>query len=113
LDVWACHGMAGTWGCIATGLFADKTINPGGADGLFRGNPHLLLVQIIAIVSVWAFTFVVTYMIAKLVDAVLHFTVPTEEQEMGLDVFHLGLEITPDLLSAAVLEGRQPVAESA
>jgi Amt family ammonium transporter len=41
LDVCACHGMAGTWGALATGIFASKAINPGGADGLIHGNASL------------------------------------------------------------------------
>ena len=47
LDVWACHGMGGTWGALATGLFATKLVNPAGANGLFAGNPFLLLRQVI------------------------------------------------------------------
>ena len=39
LDVWACHGMGGAWGALATGIFATKAVNPAGADGLFYGNP--------------------------------------------------------------------------
>src|SRR5829696_1020887 len=48
LDVWACHGMGGTWGALATGLFATKLINPAGADGLFYGNPAQFAIQALA-----------------------------------------------------------------
>jgi Amt family ammonium transporter len=90
LDVCACHGMAGTWGALATGIFASKAINPAGADGLIHGNWHLLLAQLTAVVSVWIFTFVGTYAIAKIIDQFMHFTATESEQWLGLDLFHYG-----------------------
>ncbi len=92
LDVGACHGVAGTWGAIATGIFASKAINPQGADGLIHGNLNLLGAQFIAVSTVWVFTFAVTYVLAKVVDKLFHFTVTEEQQQLGLDVFHLGQE---------------------
>jgi Amt family ammonium transporter len=92
LDVCACHGMAGTWGALATGIFASKAINPAGADGLIHGNFHLLLAQLTSVLAVWAFTFVGTYAIAKIIDQFMHFTASESEQEQGLDVFHYGEE---------------------
>jgi len=88
LDVGACHGMAGTWGSLATGIFASKVVNPGGADGLLHGNPSLLLSQLYATAAVWFFTFIVTYGITKLVDLLVGFTVSREVQEVGLDAGH-------------------------
>jgi Amt family ammonium transporter len=88
LDVCACHGMAGTWGALATGLFASKLVNPSGADGLIHGNWNLFCAQLTAVIVVWAFTFGVTYAIAKLVDLWVGFTVSRKEQEAGLDVSH-------------------------
>ena len=90
LDVCACHGMAGTWGAIATGIFANKAFNPAGANGLLHCNPNLLVAQIIAVAVTWVFTFVVTYAITKVVDKVMHFTASEAEQEMGLDAYHYG-----------------------
>lgn len=95
LDVCACHGMAGTWGAIATGIFASKAINPAGADGLIYGNSNLLFAQCVAVVSVWAFTFAVTYLIVTVVDKLHYFTVSEKTQQLGLDVFHYGSEQTP------------------
>ena len=46
LDVWACHGMGGTWGVLATGLFATLAVNSHGADGLFYGNAKQFLIQL-------------------------------------------------------------------
>lgn len=93
LDVCACHGMAGTWGAIATGIFASKAVNPAGADGLLHGSWELLKAQTISVVAVWLFTFVVTYVLVKVVDRIIHFTVSEEEQQAGLDVFHYGSEV--------------------
>lgn len=88
LDVCACHGMAGTWGALATGIFASKLVNPQGADGLWYGNPQLMCVQLIAVLAVSAFTFISTFVIAKIVELFIHFTATEEEQKMGLDIFH-------------------------
>ncbi len=98
LDVCACHGLAGTWGAIATGIFASKAINPGGADGLIHGNWHLLVAQLITVSIVWAFTFCTTFVIARVVDWLFHFTVTSEEQQRGLDAFHYPNTLAEDLV---------------
>jgi ammonium transporter, Amt family len=49
LDVFACHGVAGILGALLTGVFATKTVNPAGADGLLAGNPAQLGVQLLAV----------------------------------------------------------------
>lgn len=88
LDVCACHGMAGTWGALATGIFASKLVNQSGADGLIHNNWQLFSAQCAAVIAVWVFSFSVTYAIAKLVDFMVGFTVSKKEQELGLDVSH-------------------------
>jgi Amt family ammonium transporter len=106
--------MAGTWGAIATGIFASKAINPAGADGLLHGNAHLLLAQLTSVVAVWAFTFVGTYAIAKLIDQFMNFTASEYEQEQGLDLFHLsdvGLA-EPEAVEAAAAEASDLVKAS-
>lgn len=90
LDVWACHGMAGTWGALATGIFASKAINPAGADGLIYGNPHQLVVQAISVAAVWVFTFAVSFVIAKVLDLTMGLSVTEDEEEMGLDLTQHG-----------------------
>jgi Amt family ammonium transporter len=85
LDVFACHGLGGVWGSIATGLFASKAINPNGADGLFFGNPGQLVVQVEAVAVVAVFAFVVSFLLLKLVGLVSPLRVSAEEEEMGLD----------------------------
>ena len=90
LDVGACHGMAGTWGAIATGIFASKAINPQGADGLVFGGMALFKSQCLSVAVAWLWTFVSTYILVKAIDKVLHFTVTENEQAAGLDRFHYG-----------------------
>lgn len=98
LDVFACHGMAGFWGALATGIFADKAVNPNGANGLLHGNPQLLVVQLIAVTATAVFAFIATYLLARLVDRLLHFTVSQSHQRRGLDAFHYGSEVTSVIL---------------
>ena len=86
LDVWACHGMGGTWGALATGLFATTTINAAGADGLFYGNASQLAIQAVAVVVVAVFAFAVTYALAWVLDALLGLRVSEREEEVGLDI---------------------------
>jgi Amt family ammonium transporter len=86
LDVWACHGMASSWGMIATGLFATVTVNSGGANGLFFGNSYQLSVQILAVTVTIIFSFVVTYILAKLLHWSIGLRVTDMEEEVGLDI---------------------------
>jgi Amt family ammonium transporter len=90
LDVWACHGMGGTWGALATGLFATTAVNAAGFDGLFYGNPGQLLIQAVAVVVAIVFAFVVTYVIAKVLDKVMGLRVSATEEEVGLDISEHG-----------------------
>ncbi len=92
LDVWACHGMAGTWGAIATGIFASKAINPAGADGLLYGNVHLFLVQLASVVVAWVFSFTMTLLIAKAIDMTRGLSVDEHAEEVGLDISQHGEE---------------------
>ncbi len=86
LDVWACHGVGGTWGAIATGIFATTLVNPAGANGLLYGNPGQLVTQIEAVAVTWIYAFVVTYILAKVIDAVIGLRVKDEEEAVGLDI---------------------------
>jgi Amt family ammonium transporter len=90
LDVWACHGMGGTWGALATGLFATKLVNPAGADGLFYGNPAQFLIQAIAVVAAMVFAFAVTFGLAKLLNRLMGLRVTDNEEEVGLDISEHG-----------------------
>ncbi len=86
MDVWACHGMASSWGMIATGLFATIGVNEAGANGLFFGNPAQLGKQTLALVVTIVFAFVVTYVVAKILDMSIGLRVTPMEEEVGLDI---------------------------
>ena len=86
LDVVGVHGVGGTWGALATGLFASKAINEAGGDGLFYGNPGQLWTQVIAVLATYALAGVVTLVILKVVDAVVGLRVTEEDEVAGLDL---------------------------
>lgn len=81
LDVWAVHGMGGTWGAIATGIFASV-----GATGLIAGNPAQLSLQVIGVGATWIYAFVVTFVIAKAIDMTIGLRVEAEMEDRGLDL---------------------------
>ena len=85
LDVLGIHGVGGTWGALATGLFASTAINPAGKDGLFYGNPPLLGIQAIAVVATYIFVFVFTLIILKVVDWTVGLRVDEEQEFVGID----------------------------
>lgn len=90
LDVWACHGMGGTWGALATGLFASKAVNAQGANGLFYGNPAQFLVQLLTVVATLVFAFGMTFLISKLLAKFMGLRVSENEEEVGLDISEHG-----------------------
>jgi len=87
LDVIAVHLVGGAIGSVMVGLFADKNVNPAGKDGLFFGGGTSLLVeQIIAVAAVLAFSFVVSWMLAKAIDATIGLRCSDDEELEGLDL---------------------------
>lgn len=90
LDVVGVHGVGGTWGAIATGLFATVAINSAGANGLFHGGAALLGKQLIAIIAVMAYSFILTFVILKIMNAISPLRVTSEEEETGLDLSQHG-----------------------
>jgi len=86
LDVVGVHFVGGTWGALATGLFATKTVNDAGGDGLFYGNPGQLWTQIVAVVASIVLAMVVTAILLKIVDALLGLRVSDEDEVAGLDL---------------------------
>lgn len=86
LDVFGVHGLGGTWGALATGLFASTSVNPAGANGLFFGNPYQFVVQLISIVVTMAFAGILTFVIVKVVGLVTKIRVSPAEEDMGLDL---------------------------
>jgi len=86
LDVVGVHCIGGIVGALATGLFACKLVNAGGADGLFYGNPGQLLTQFIAVLVTLVYSFVISYLIFKILDATVGLRVSPEEEVAGLDI---------------------------
>ncbi|HLP38715.1 ammonium transporter [Lacibacter sp.] len=85
LDVFPCHGIGGMVGMIMTGLFATKTVNAAGNDGLFYGNPEFFFTQLKALGIVVAFSFTASFLIFKFINFILPMRVTEEEEELGLD----------------------------
>jgi Amt family ammonium transporter len=90
LDVFACHGVGGLWGSIATGLFASAAVN--GASGLIFGNVHQFAAQLVAIAVVVPFAFFGSYLLLKLVNLFSPLRVSAEEEDSGLDLSQHGEE---------------------
>jgi Amt family ammonium transporter len=86
LDVFGVHGIAGILGTLAVGLFATKTVNPGGADGLFYGNAHQLAVQSLMVAVAIVFVSIGTVIIYKFVDVLIGMRVEKEDEYIGLDL---------------------------
>ncbi len=85
LDVFPCHGVGGIVGMLLTGVFATKTVNPAGADGLFYGNPTFFLTQLQGAVIVIAFSFIMAFLVFKVINLIQPIRVTSEEEEAGLD----------------------------
>jgi Amt family ammonium transporter len=90
LDAVGIHGVGGTFGALATGLFASKAINPAGADGLLLGNPSLLGIQLLSVVAASLFAFSMTWVILKVLGRTLGLRVTDEEEVEGLDLSQHG-----------------------
>ena len=86
LDVVGVHGVGGTWGALATGLFASKAVNAAGNDGLFFGNPGQLWTQFVTVVVTIVFAMVVTAIILAILKATMGLRVADDEERMGLDL---------------------------
>ena len=86
LDVVGIHGVGGTWGALALGLFATKAVNDAENNGFFFGNPGLLGVQALAVGTAWVYSFVVTFILLKILDWTMGLRVSEEEEDSGLDL---------------------------
>ncbi|MFV0421227.1 ammonium transporter [Oleidesulfovibrio sp.] len=84
LDVVGIHGVGGTWGALATGIFANSAI--GGVDGLLNGNVYQLWVQFVSVVATWLFCYVASWLLFKAIDKVMVLRVSGEAEIAGLDV---------------------------
>ena len=85
LDVFPCHGIGGMVGMILTGIFATKSVNSAGNDGLWLGNVDFFLTQLKALVIVVGYSFIVSYGIFKFINLVLPMRVSETDEDLGLD----------------------------
>ncbi len=86
LDAFGVHGVGGILGTLATGLWATKAVNPAGNNGLFFGNPGLFLIQLKATVITIVYSFIMTWVLLKLVNAFMGLRVSDNEERIGLDL---------------------------
>jgi len=90
LDAVGVHGVGGIFGAIATGIFASKAINPAGANGLLFGNTSLILAQLLSVLVVFLYAFIVTWVILKILDRLIGLRIPQDEEVEGLDLSQHG-----------------------
>lgn len=88
LDVFACHGVGGTIGVIAAGIFAAASV--GGKSGLIDGNGIQVLIQLLAVFVTAAFSFIMSWLIAKIVQVTMGLRVNEDEELVGLDISQHG-----------------------
>jgi ammonium transporter, Amt family len=86
LDAFGVHGIGGIWGTLATGLFATKAVNAAGADGLFYGHPGLFITQLKGTLVTVIWSGVMSYLILKVLDALVGLRVTEHEERIGLDL---------------------------
>jgi ammonium transporter, Amt family len=104
LDAFGVHGIGGTWGAIATGLFASKAVNPAGADGAFFGNPEQLTIQLITVAVAWALAIAGTYIILKAISLFTSLRTEEDAEITGLDISEHGESAyAPDFMAGSLL----------
>ena len=87
LSVWGVHGIGGTWGALATGLFVGVGF-AGLAEGVSRGEQ--ILYQLIAIGATWAWSFLVTALILIAIKFTIGLRASDDAEEAGLDISEHG-----------------------
>jgi ammonium transporter, Amt family len=90
LDVFGMHGVGGTWGMIATGLFASTEVNASGSDGLFYGYPYQFFAQVVAALAAWIVAGGMSWVIVSVLSKFMTPRVDTEAERMGLDLHQHG-----------------------
>ncbi|HRY12694.1 MAG TPA: ammonium transporter [Syntrophomonadaceae bacterium] len=90
LDAFGIHGVGGIFGALATGVFATTAVNSAGVNGLLMGNPHLLWVQLLAVLATAGFASIMTVGILKMLTLVAPLRVSDEDEDIGLDLTQHG-----------------------
>jgi Amt family ammonium transporter len=110
LDVFPCHGIGGMVGMLMTGIFATKAVNSAGADGLAYGNASFFFTQLKAMICAVGYSFIVSFLIFKLVNFIVPLRVSDIEEEKGLDVsqhdekyMHITMAVTEEGLTVEQL----------
>jgi Amt family ammonium transporter len=86
LDAFGVHGVGGIWGTIATGIWAAKSVNSAGADGMLRGNPELFFTQLTTAAITVVYSAAASFVLLKLIDRTIGLRVTEEEERIGLDL---------------------------
>jgi len=86
LDTFPVHGVGGTVGAILTGVFATKAVNAAGNDGLFAGNPGLIVTQFVGVLATYVFAAVGTFAILKILGQFMELRVASSAEDQGLDI---------------------------
>jgi Amt family ammonium transporter len=92
LDTFPIHGVGGTIGALLTGVFATKAVNDLGNDGLFAGNPGLIVTQFVGVLATYVFAGVGTFVILKILGQFMELRVPLSAEDQGLDIGQHGEE---------------------
>jgi Amt family ammonium transporter len=92
LDVVAAHGIGGTVGALLTGVFADRSLPGGLANGLLYGNPAQVGIQAAAVAAAWVYSGVGTFILLKLIGLVIPLRAMPADENTGLDITHHGEE---------------------
>ncbi|HEX8849989.1 MAG TPA: ammonium transporter [Gemmatimonadaceae bacterium] len=118
LDVFACHGVAGIIGALLTGVFALKSVNPAGADGLLAGNAHLLAVQALAVLCTIVFAGGMTALVLRGLALVTSLRAAVPHELRGIDLsehgehaYHDG-DTTEEIAGGSVVVGQPVLLES-
>lgn len=86
LDAFGVHGIGGIWGTLAVGIWATKTVNANGVDGLIYGNPMQLWIQAKATGITMVYSFAVSLALFWIVDKILTLRVNDHDERIGLDL---------------------------
>ncbi len=88
LDVWGVHGVGGTIGVVALGLFATTSVNPGATNGLLYGNSRFFAIEVFAVLAASAYAFVFTYAMLWIIDKFTPIRLTEKEEESVDEALH-------------------------